>query len=101
LNAGEQGLKLGVLPEAYSLSQNSPNPFNLSTTIRYTLKEAGHVRLEVFNLRGEKAATLVDGHQKAGEGSVVWRPEGLSSGIYFYRLTSGDFTDKRRALLLK
>jgi hypothetical protein len=90
-----------TLPLSYSLSQNRPNPFNISTTIRYTLREPGLTRLEVFNLLGEKVATLVDGQEEAGEKSVTWEADHLSSGIYFYRLVSGEFMGKRRALLLK
>jgi predicted outer membrane repeat protein len=93
--------KDGTLPEAYSLSQNFPNPFNATTEIRYQLPTASRVRLEVFNLLGERVATLVDEEQKAGCRSVTWDGSGLSSGLYLYRLTAGEFADRKKMLLLK
>lgn len=83
------------------LGQNVPNPFNPMTTISFALAQAGAVRLRVFNLKGERVADLVDGHLPAGRHSLVFRPTELSSGVYFYRLETGGFTESRTLLLLK
>jgi parallel beta-helix repeat protein len=89
------------LPSAYALSQNYPNPFNSSTSIRYEVPVDGHVKLEVYNLFGQKVTTLVDSKQQAGYRSVLWDASELSSGLYFYKLTAGDFTETRRMMLVK
>jgi len=96
----------GALPLHYSLSQNYPNPFNPETEIRYAVPERAFVRLEVFNLLGQKVANLVDGSHAAGEYSVRWngsddRGVSLASGIYFYRLQAGEFSDTRKMIFLK
>jgi len=88
-------------PTEYSLSQNYPNPFNATTTIQYQLAEDGQVVLEVCNLFGQKVATLVDERQGAGYRSVLWDASKVSSGLYFYRLTAGDYTETRRMMLVK
>jgi len=90
-----------TLPTRYSLSQNYPNPFNATTTIKYQLPAEGDVKLEVYNLFGQKVATLVDGRQQAGYRSVNWDASEISSGLYFYKLTVGDFTETRRMMLVK
>jgi len=59
------------------------------------------VRLEVYNLLGQKLERLLDGRQEAGNKSLVWRPEGFTSGVYFIRLSAGDFSDIKRVTLLK
>jgi hypothetical protein len=89
------------LPTQFALSHNHPNPFNASTAIEYQLPEASEVKLEVYNLIGEKVATLVDSKQEAGYRSVVWEASEVSSGLYFYRLTAGDFTETKRMMLVK
>lgn len=78
-----------------------PSPFNLQTNIAYNLVEDSQVRLEVFDLMGRKAATLVDSEQPAGRHSVMWEASGQASGVYFCKLTAGDFTEVRRMTLLK
>jgi hypothetical protein len=83
------------------LSQNYPNPFNATTVINYQLPVDDEVTLEVYNLFGQKVATLVDGEQQAGCRSVVWDASDISSGIYFYRLTAGDFTETKRMIVVK
>ncbi len=97
-----------VLPRAFSLSQNYPNPFNPSTTIRYEVPDGAgeRVNLEIFDVRGRKVRTIVDGSKAPGRYSVQWNGRGdggetLSSGVYLYRLTSGEFEQTRRMLLLK
>ena len=98
VGVGEQD---GTLPNDYSLYQNHPNPFNPSTTIDYALPRNSSVRLEVFNVLGEKVRELVDGSQDAGYHSVTFDSEGLPSGIYFCRLRTGEFVETMKMLLLK
>ena len=74
------------LPVGFALGQNYPNPFNPSTVIPYELASGGYVRLEVFNLLGQRVATLVDGEQAAGVHTAVWKAT-VSAGVYLYRLT--------------
>lgn len=89
------------LPLRASLEQNYPNPFNPSTRIRYELPHSGHVSLTVYDVLGERVATLVDGDVQAGVQEVPFHPVGLSSGVYFYRLQAPGFTQTRKLLLLR
>lgn len=89
------------LSKEYALSQNYPNPFNPITQIRYTLPRDCEVELTIYNILGQKVTTLVDGKQKAGYKTVRWDAGSFSSGIYFCRLTAGDFVDTRKMVLLK
>ena len=89
------------LPDDYFLSLNYPNPFNPSTTIEYVLPHSGVVSLIVYNLRGEEVIRLVDSFQQAGEYTSNWNASNVSSGIYFYRLRSGDFVQTKKMVLLR
>lgn len=89
------------LPRKYALSQNFPNPFNPSTTIRYALPQAGDVTLKVYDLSGREIATLVSEKQTAGEHVIRWNPVGLASGVYFYRVQAGTFTASRKLVLIR
>jgi len=96
------------LPKAFSLGQNSPNPFNPSTTISYGVPEgqAVQVSLKIYGLRGRLVRTLVDAERKPGNYSVFWdgrdgSGQQISSGIYFYRMIAGEFTQVRKMVLLK
>ncbi len=89
------------LPREYALSQNYPNPFNPITQINYALPRDCWVRLEVYNILGQKVATMVDGHQEAGYKIARWDAGSFSSGIYFYRLQAGDFVGTRKMVLLR
>ncbi|MCP4566767.1 MAG: T9SS type A sorting domain-containing protein [FCB group bacterium] len=96
----------GVLPNKYQLYSNYPNPFNPRTTIAYDLPQAGEVNLEIFNILGQRVATLVEAYQEAGHYEVAWdsKDEGgqaVASGVYFYKLTTADFVNSRKMLLLK
>lgn len=82
-------------------SQNSPNPFNPTTEIRFSLPSAMNVRLDVYNIVGQKVATLADDRFSAGTHYVTWDASGYASGVYFYRLTADEFTVTRKMLLLK
>ncbi|GAB5409841.1 MAG: hypothetical protein BalsKO_22060 [Balneolaceae bacterium] len=85
----------------FELSQNYPNPFNPSTNINFTLPVASNVQLTVFNLLGQKVATLVSERRNAGNHSVRFDARSLSSGIYFYQLQAGDLTLQRKMTLIK
>ena len=94
-----------ALPRRFELFQNHPNPFNPSTTIPYQLPAPAYVRLEVFNLLGQRVATLVDEEQQAGRHTATWngtdaagRP--VASGLYLYRLRGSGTSDTRRMVLL-
>jgi len=89
------------LPSEFALLSNYPNPFNAQTVISYQLPSAGEIKLEVYNLLGSKVATLVDNHQEAGYRSITWDASEVSSGIYFYKLTAGDYTETMRMMLVK
>ncbi|WP_456427582.1 CHRD domain-containing protein [Rhodocaloribacter sp.] len=90
-----------ALPETYRLSQNYPNPFNPSTTITFELPQTGRVRLEVFNVLGERVATLVDGPLATGAYAVTFDASSLPSGAYLYRLDAGGVTRTRLMMLVK
>jgi len=88
------------------LAQNYPNPFNPSTTIKYEIKEAGNVTIEVFNIKGQKVKTLVYEYQTADNYSIIWNGtnannQGVASGIYFYKMEVGDYTCLKKMILLK
>ena len=93
--------KQAEIPVTYGLSQNYPNPFNPTTEISFSLPSASHVKLEVFNVMGQKVATLVDGQCEAGEHVVQWDGRDAASGVYFYRLQADDFVGTKKMLLLK
>jgi len=97
---------LAALPQVYELQQNYPNPFNPSTVIYYTLPTATDVNLVVYNTLGQKVKTLVSTAQTAGEHSVEWdgtddNGNAVSSGVYFYKLTSPDYSATRKMMLIK
>lgn len=92
---------LAETPSKFVLSQNYPNPFNARTVIEYALPEPAHVRLEVYNMQGQKVATLVDESQEAGPRAVEWNASDVTSGMYFYRLQTGDVSQTNRMILLK
>jgi hypothetical protein len=98
---GEIQLADGATPQEFALHQNFPNPFNPRTTISFTIPTESHVTLEIFNVTGEKVATLVDGTRTAGLHLVPFDATGLSTGIYVYRLTAGDMRETRKMILLK
>ena len=88
-------------PSEYFLTQNYPNPFNPETTIEFGLKENSKVTLEVYNVMGQRVATLIDGYLDAGYQMVVWDASSQSSGVYFYKLHAGDFTSVKKCIIMK
>ena len=94
-----------ALPTDFALGQNYPNPFNPSTVIPYQIPASAHVRLEVFNLLGQRLATLVDGVRSAGAHMAQWDAtdaagRAVGAGVYIYRLSSGGMTVSRRMVLV-
>jgi hypothetical protein len=89
------------LPTRYWLGQNQPNPFNPVTSIRFALPNPGRVTIVLYDVAGREVRTLVDEERPAGWHQTVLNAQGLASGIYFCRMTAGEFTDARKLLLLK
>ncbi|MDP2359959.1 MAG: T9SS type A sorting domain-containing protein [bacterium] len=105
-NSHNQTVALSVvngeaLPTAYALSQNFPNPFNPTTTIRYALPEAADVRLVLFNALGQEVMVLASGSREAGFHEARLDGSGLASGVYVYRLEAGRFMDQKKLVLVK
>ena len=99
-------LKTEDTPLVFSLSQNAPNPFNPETIISYSLPQSEQVKLVIYNVLGQEIRTLVSAFQPAGRYRVVWNSRddfgrSVSSGVYFYQITAGEFLDTRKMLILK
>jgi len=90
-----------TIPERHFLSQNYPNPFNAQTTVNYILHVTARVRIDVYDLLGRQVRTLLDEFRQAGTHSIIFDASGLSSGVYFYRLRTGETIETKRMLLLK
>ncbi|MCK4654783.1 MAG: T9SS type A sorting domain-containing protein [Candidatus Cloacimonetes bacterium] len=93
-----------IKPE-YSLS-NYPNPFNPGTKIVFNFPEEGNVKLEIFNIKGEKVKTLMDCYMSPGRSEMIWNGKDdngktVSSGIYFYKLKAGKYEKTKKMILLK
>jgi hypothetical protein len=102
----EDGKTVKQLPEEFSLSQNYPNPFNPATTIKYQIpknkkRKTINVKLTVYDILGKEIATLVNENKTPGYYNVIFNADNLHSGIYYYRLTSGDFSLTKKMILLK
>ncbi len=89
------------LPTLFELGNNYPNPFNPSTIISYSIPEAGFVSLKIYDLKGEEVTTLVNEEKSAGKYRLEFNAEGLSSGTYFYKLQSGNFSQTKKMILLR
>ena len=94
------------VPQAFSLAQNAPNPFNGETLIRFALPQPSQVELTIYNLLGQPVAVLVQGPSGAGTFSVRWdgrdqTGRAVTSGVYLYQLRAGDYTEVRKLLLLQ
>ncbi|MEZ5359072.1 MAG: T9SS type A sorting domain-containing protein [Candidatus Zixiibacteriota bacterium] len=114
LNAGDIDITLSTavddwfdgLPGSFELAQNYPNPFNNTTTISYSIGSYSSVKLEIFNILGQKVKVLVDESQPPGDYKIQWDGRDVfgseaASGIYLYRLTTDDFSDVKKLMLLK
>ncbi len=93
--------KNNIIPEVFALDQNRPNPFNPTTEINFSLPKTCQVKLEVYNIMGQKVTTLIDSRYDAGFHSCIWDASGSASGVYFYQIKAGEFTDTKKMILLK
>jgi len=96
----------GLLPIGTSLKGNYPNPFNPSTTISFDISKAGHVSIDVYNIKGQRVRVLADGEYGVGKHNVIWNGDdsagrSVGSGVYFYRMTTQGYTSVRKMLLMK
>ena len=105
---GGEGIATGIIdenrpdiPSRFLLHQNYPNPFNAATVIRYSLPEDGFVTISMYNLLGQRVATLYDGLQKSGYHQTVWDAEDNPAGVHFYRIQAGSYQESKKCLLLK
>ncbi len=89
------------LPEKFSLSQNYPNPFNPNTVIKFQVASSKFVKLIIYDVLGREVATLVNQQMQPGSYSVEWNGTNFPSGIYFYKLTAGDFIQSKKMVLIK
>ncbi len=89
------------VPSEYKLEQNFPNPFNPSTVFEFALPKQSHVKLEVYNLLGERVAAVLDEVLTAGYYSVPYNAKRLASGVYLYRLSAGTFVETKKMLFLR
>jgi len=101
-NNFEQNAALNkIIPQEFSLTQNYPNPFNPSTTISYSIKDAGFVNIKVFDVIGQVVAELVNEEKQAGAYQIDFNANNLPSGIYIYRIQSGNYNAVKKMILLK
>jgi hypothetical protein len=101
---GTIGTQIGVkesAPAAFSVAQNTPNPFNPSTTISFTLAKAGKTTVDVFNSAGQKVDTIMNANLNAGSHSVTWNAANRSAGVYFYMIKSGNYSKTMKMTLVK
>jgi hypothetical protein len=89
------------IPDKYALHQNYPNPFNPVTVIGWQLADNSHVKLSIYNILGQKVATLVNKKQSAGRYKAEWDASGFASGIYFYQIKTDNHFEVRKMMLMK
>ena len=89
------------IPVAFSMSQNFPNPFNPATNISFSLPKSEFVNLSVYDLSGKLVDELVNNNLEAGKYTTNWNAADLSSGVYFYKIQAGEFTDVKKLTLIK
>jgi methionine-rich copper-binding protein CopC len=88
-------------PEDFELFHNFPNPFNPSTTIEFNLPKTADVRIDIYNTAGQKVKTLLNSQMQAGSHQVKWDASGMASGVYYYKIQSGEIQGVKRMILLK
>ncbi len=89
------------IPKDFSLGQNYPNPFNPSTTIKFSLPKSEYVSVKVYDMKGSLVKVLVNEKFAAGSFEVSFGAEGLSSGVYYYRMEAGSYSETKRMMYLK
>ena len=100
------GIDESTIPDVFALHNNYPNPFNPVTNITYDIPEVADVKLEIYNVMGQKVRTLATGSHEPGRYRVLWNAtndlgQGLSSGMYIYRIQAGDFVSVKKLVLMK
>jgi ELWxxDGT repeat protein len=90
-----------IIPGGFALSQNYPNPFNPSTTLWFSLPSRSFVTLKIFDVMGREVSTITSEEMPAGDYSRTWDASAMSSGVYFYRLQAGSYTETKRLILLR
>jgi len=88
-------------PSKFGISQNYPNPFNPNTTIKFSIPTHSFTTLKIFDISGREIATIVSGQLPPGNYSKEWNAADMPSGVYFYRIEAGNFTDTKKFVLLK
>ncbi|GBD90284.1 hypothetical protein BMS3Abin04_01001 [bacterium BMS3Abin04] len=88
-------------PLPFKLEQNYPNPFNPSTNIKYSIPQEGNVQVKIYGLLGNEIMTLVNGYQKPGNYEISFDGSNLTSGIYFYQIKAGSFTETKKMVLIR
>ncbi|MBE0538427.1 MAG: T9SS type A sorting domain-containing protein [Ignavibacterium sp.] len=97
-----QEVEVGVnVPLEYSLDQNYPNPFNPTTTIRYAIPEDNFVSIKLYDILGNEVITLVNEQKQAGRYEMLFNASNIASGVYYYQISSGNFTQTRKLMLMK
>ena len=95
------GNNTSLIPTRFELSQNYPNPFNPTTKINFAIPKQGLVTMKIYDVLGREVRTLVNEVKQAGNYTVDFNASEFASGVYFYKLTSGDFSDIKRMILVK
>lgn len=90
-----------MVPVEYALHQNYPNPFNPTTTVKFAVAKPGHVTIAVYNMLGQRVATLVNGYYQPGTYAATWDASTMASGVYFYKITAGEFTAVKKMTLVR
>ncbi|MBM4159289.1 MAG: T9SS type A sorting domain-containing protein, partial [Ignavibacteria bacterium] len=91
----------GQVADNYKLYQNFPNPFNTMTNVKFQMSKSGVVEIKVFDLLGREVKTLINEYKQPGTYQVSFNAEGLTSGIYFYKMTMGDFSETKKLVFAK
>jgi hypothetical protein len=89
------------IADSYGLYQNYPNPFNPVTKITFSIPQRGYVSLKVYDVNGKEISTLIEGRMEKGFNSITFDGNRLASGVYFYRIISGEFRETKKMVLLK
>ena len=89
------------IPGSYKLNQNFPNPFNPATIIGFFIPKASDVKLTIYSISGEKIEEILNSRLSAGNHEFVFNGEGLSTGVYIYRLEAGEFIETKKMMLIK
>jgi hypothetical protein len=90
-----------IVPTEYILEQNYPNPFNPTTTIKYSIPHASKIKIQIYDILGREVATVINEMKSAGTYTATFNAANMSSGVYFYRLQAGSFTETKKLLLLR